>query len=271
MKIYALVGGSAIVGNFIELKKVSILRDDRKILCNINLDINSDENVAIIGPNGSGKSTFIKLITGKIYPSYVGDDTVCRLFGRTRWNVHDLRNVLGIVTSELQYDFCSEITGLEAVLSGFFSSIGISNNHIVTKAMIREANTVIDFLEVSYLKNKILETMSSGEAKRFLIARALVNRPKVLILDEPSNSLDIALSIKLHNTMRKISISGTKIVLVTHLVSDIIPEMDRFVFFKSGRIFADGKRSEILTSNRLSSLFDIGIDLIEKNGFCQIL
>ncbi len=112
--------------NFIELKKVSILRGDRKILDDINLDISSGENVAVIGPNGSGKSTFIKLITGKIYPSYTGNDTVCRLFGHRRWNIHDLRSMLGIVTNELQYDFRNEITGFEAVLSGFFSSVGIS-------------------------------------------------------------------------------------------------------------------------------------------------
>jgi iron complex transport system ATP-binding protein len=258
------------MGNFIELKRVSVLRDNKKILCDVNIDINSNENVAIIGPNGSGKSTFIKLITRKIYPSYIGNDTVCRLFGRIQWNVHDLRNVLGIVTNELQYDFCNEITGFEAVLSGFFSSIGISNNHTVTETMIRKSNTIINFLEIDSLKNRSLETMSSGEARRFLIARALVNKPKVLILDEPSNSLDIASSIKLHNIMRKISISKTKIVLVTHLVSDIIPEMDRFIFFKSGRIFADGKRSEVLNENKLSSLFGIKVKLIKKNGFCQI-
>ncbi|MDR0800755.1 MAG: ATP-binding cassette domain-containing protein [Endomicrobium sp.] len=256
--------------SFIELKKVSVLRDDRKILDDINLNISSNENVAVIGPNGSGKSTFIKLITGKIYPSYTGSGTVCKLFGRRRWNIHDLRSMLGIVTNELQYDFYNEITGFEAVLSGFFSSIGISNNHMVTKEMIRKAGDMIDFLDVSSLKDKKLETMSSGEARRFLIARALVNSPKVLVLDEPSNSLDISSSLKLHNTMRKISDSGTKIILVTHLVSDIIPEMDRFVFFKDGRIFADGKRSEVFTGDKLSSLFDMEVRLDENNGLCWI-
>ncbi|MDR3256369.1 MAG: ATP-binding cassette domain-containing protein [Endomicrobium sp.] len=258
------------MGSFIELKNVSVLRDDRKILDNINLVINSDENVAIIGPNGSGKSTFIKLITGKIYPSYTGDDTVCKLFGRIQWNVHNLRNMLGIVTNELQYNFHNEITGIETVLSGFFASIGLSNTHIVTNAMIKKAENTIDFLEVSSLKDKKLETMSSGEARRFLIARSLVNNPKVLVLDEPSNSLDIASAVKLHNTMRKISGSGTKIVLVTHLVSDIIPEMDRFVFFKKGKIFADGNRKNIFTSDKLSSLFGMKVKINENNSLCEI-
>jgi iron complex transport system ATP-binding protein len=258
------------VDNFIELKKVSILRGDRKILDDINLDISSGENVAVIGPNGSGKSTFIKLITGKIYPSYTGNDTVCRLFGHRRWNIHDLRSMLGIVTNELQYDFHNEITGFEAVMSGFFSSVGISNNHIVTKEMTKKAGNMIDFLDISSIRNKKLETMSSGEARRFLIARALVNSPKVLVLDEPSNSLDILSSLKLHNIMRKISYFGTKIILVTHLVSDIIPEINRFIFLKGGKIFADGKRSEVFTCDKLSSLFDMKVKLAENNGLCQI-
>ncbi|GHT09294.1 molybdenum ABC transporter ATP-binding protein [Endomicrobiia bacterium] len=256
--------------SFIELKKISVLRGDRKILDDINFDISSGENVAVIGPNGSGKSTFVKLITGKIYPSYTGNGTVCKLFGHSRWNIHNLRSMLGIVTNELQHDFYNEITGFEAVLSGFFSSVGISNNHIVTKDMTKKADDMIDFLEVSSLRNKKLETMSSGEARRFLIARALVNNPKVLVLDEPSNSLDISSSLKLHNTMRKISYSGTKIILVTHLVSDIIPEMNRFVFFKGGKIFADGKRSEVFTCDKLSSLFDMKVKLAENNGLCCI-
>ncbi len=256
--------------DFIELKNVSVLRGERKILNVIDLSIGSDENVALIGPNGSGKSTFIKLITGKIYPSYTGDDSVCRLFGRTQWNIADLRSMLGIVTNELQYDFHSDITGREAVLSGFFSSIGLFNNHKVLPEMEKKAAEMIDFLDVSSLAEKKIETMSSGEAKRFLIARALVNSPKVLVLDEPSNSLDIASVVKFHETMRKICASGTKIVLVTHLVSDIIPEINRFVFLKNGSIFADGSRKDVFTAEKLSALFDMKLNLTEKDGLCWI-
>jgi iron complex transport system ATP-binding protein len=256
--------------SFVELKKVSVLRDDKKILDDINLNIDSDENVAIIGPNGSGKSTFVKLVTGEIYPSYTGNGTVCRLFGRMKWNIRDLRSVLGIVTNELEYAFHSDITGLEAVLSGFFSSVGISDNYVITKTMMQKSNDIIELLGVSFLKDRKFETMSSGETKRFLIARALVNNPKVLVLDEPSNSLDITSSIKFHGMMRKITTSGTKIMLVTHLMSDIIPEINRFIFFKKGKIFADGKRSEIFNGATLSSLFDIGVKLNENNGLCEI-
>jgi iron complex transport system ATP-binding protein len=255
--------------NFIELKNVSVLRDGRRILDDVTLNIKIGENVAIIGPNGSGKSTFIKLITRSIYTSYTGYG-VCKLFGRDVWNVSELRSMLGIVTNELQYNFHNEITGFESVLSGFFSSVGIGKNHNVTKAMIEKAEQTIDLMEVSFLKDKKLETMSSGEARRFLIARSLVNNPKVLILDEPSNSLDIYSSLNLHKTIRKIVATGANIILVTHVVSDIIPEIDRVVLFKNGKIFADGKRESIFSGSKLSSLFGINVKISENKGFCSI-
>jgi iron complex transport system ATP-binding protein len=258
--------------NFIDFKKVSVIRDEKKILNDINLSIGIDENTAIIGPNGSGKSTFIKLITGKIYPSYTGDDTICSIFGNTRWNVFDLRSLLGIVTNELQYDFHNNITGSQAVMSGFFASIGLFSNHKISKEMKIKAEEKIDMLEVSHLSNRTLETMSSGEARRFLIARALVNDPKVLVLDEPSNSLDIASVIKFHQLIRKIaSAQKTKIILVTHFISDIIPEISRFVLLKDGKIFADGKREETFTASKLSELFNLNVDLLEKEGISQIV
>jgi iron complex transport system ATP-binding protein len=248
---------------------VSVLRGERKLLSNVNLTIKTGENVAIIGPNGSGKSTFIKLITRSIYPSYTGSGFF-RLFGRDMWNVSELRSFLGIVTNEFQYNFHSTATGIETVLSGFFSSIRIGKNHIVTKEMVEKADKIIDLMEVPYLKDEEFKTMSSGEARRFLIARALVNEPKVLILDEPSNSLDIASLLNLRKIMRKIVATGTSIILVTHLVSDIIPEMDRFVLFKNGKIFADGNRKSIFTSENLSSLFSVDVQISENNGFCAI-
>ena len=256
--------------NFVELKNVSVIRGERKILDNINLTISGNENTAVIGPNGSGKSTFIKLITSQIYPSYDGGNSVCRLFGNERWNVSDLRSSLGIVTNELQYDFHRDITGFEAVLSGFFSSIGLFNNHVVTKAMENKALHMTEFLEIAHLRDRKLETMSSGEVRRFLIARALVNEPKVLVLDEPSNSLDIASAVKFHAAMRNIASAGTKIALVTHLVPDIIPEIDRFIYLKAGKIFADGQRKDIFNGSKLSELFDISVNLTEKNGLCRL-
>ncbi|MDR3049678.1 MAG: ATP-binding cassette domain-containing protein [Elusimicrobiota bacterium] len=257
--------------NFIEFQNTAVIRGDRTILDIENLVIGSNENTAIIGPNGSGKSTLIKLITAKIYPSWTGDNTVCKMFGQNQWNVADLRSQMGIVTNELQYDFHNDITGLETIMSGFFASIGLFTNHKTTKEMRQKAQEISEFLEISHLNDKYIDAMSSGEARRFLIARALVHKPKVLVLDEPSNSLDIASVIKFHATIKKILNAGTRVILVTHFISDIIPEISRFVLLKDGKIFADGSRKEVFTSANLSSLFNMKVELIEKDGLAQIV
>jgi iron complex transport system ATP-binding protein len=178
---------------------------------------------------------------------------------------------MGIVTSELQYDFHNEITGMDTDLSGFFASLGLFSNQKVSQEMRNKAGRTIELLEVSHLANRRLDTMSSGEARRFLIARALVNEPKVLVLDEPTNSLDIASVIKFHQTLRKISLGKTKIILVTHFISDIIPEIERFVLLKDGKIFADGNRQDVFTGEKLSGLFGMDLELKDKDGVSQII
>ncbi len=109
--------------------------------------------------------------------------------------------------------------------------------------------------------------MSSGEAKRTLIARALVHEPQTLLFDEPSNTLDIAAQIQLRETMRQLAQAGLGILLVTHHVSEVIPEIERVVLLREGRILADGPKEEILTAARLTDLFGVPVQLVRRDGY----
>ncbi|HVV46159.1 MAG TPA: ATP-binding cassette domain-containing protein, partial [Bryobacteraceae bacterium] len=182
----------------------------------------------------------------------------------------DLRSLLGIVSNDLMAQCTREITGFEIVLSGFFSSIGIWPNHHVTAAQRRKTREVLEFLDSAHLAEKPVEEMSSGEARRMLIGRALVHGPRALLLDEPSTSLDLFAQHELRESVRKLAQQGLAIILVTHHLSDIIPEIDRVIMMRNGQIAGDGSKREMLTAARLRDLFGVDVELAERDGYYHL-
>jgi iron complex transport system ATP-binding protein len=250
----------------LELRNITVLKGLKKILDSISLEIREGEHLAVLGPNGAGKSSLIKLITREYYPLLGGPASLLRIWGQERWDVFALRRSLGIVSYDLQHACDKDITGMEVVLSGFFNSIGLFKERI-TARMKRKAQKVVDFLEVAHLKGRKMDEMSSGEARRFLIGRALVHDPRALLLDEPTNSLDLHARHKLTDLLRKIARSGISIILVTHDLSDIIPEMGRVVLMRDGKLFKDGPTASVLTDKNMSCLFGMPLEVKAKDGY----
>jgi iron complex transport system ATP-binding protein len=253
----------------IELRNITVMRGENTALHNLSLTIGAGEHVAILGPNGCGKSTLIKTITRECYPLARPDSSI-RILGRTRWNIFDLRALLGIVSNDLMAQCTREITGFDVVLSGFFSSIGIWPNHEVTAEMRAKAAGVLEMLEAPRLALKPVNEMSSGEARRVLIGRALVHSPKALLLDEPSTSLDLFAQHELRETIRRLARSGLGIVLVTHHLSDVIPEIERVILMRGGRIAGDGPKRELLTAGVLKDLFGVDVELAQRDGYYHL-
>jgi len=254
----------------IELEHISVMRGETIALDDVSLRIGAGEHVAILGPNGCGKSTLIKVITRECYPlSRAGKDDASRvsILGREQWNVFELRSLLGIVSSDLMTQCTREFTGRDIALSGFFSSVGIWPHQEVTAEMRVKADQALKMLEVSHLADRTTEEMSSGEARRVLLARALVHEPLALVLDEPSTALDLFAQHELREILRKLARAGIGIVMVTHHLSDLIPEIDRVVLMRGGRIDADGPKREILVPERLQPLFGLPLELSERDGY----
>ena len=247
----------------LEFAGVTVMAGEAKVLDSLSVTIGEGEHVAILGPNGSGKSTFIRTITREHYP-LLQEGTVFRICGNDVWRVTELRSLLGIVSHDLQYTFTRGITGREVILSGFFSSIGLFN-HEVTPAMERKTDEILQFLEIDHLGERHMTAMSTGEARRFLIGRALVHDPKALILDEPTTSLDLHALHTFRSTLRKIAASGTGIIMVTHNLHDIIPEISRVILMKNGRFCRDGPKEEVLTGELIGGLFGVPLR-IRKEG-----
>ena len=255
----------------LELKNVTVVRCGKKILDSVSLSIEQGEHVAIIGPNGSGKSSLIKTITKEYYPLAASDELVLKIMGKDVWHVFELRKLLGIVSGDLQQTCCRQIKVLDIVLSGFFSSIGIYYNHDVTPEMEARATGILEFLEISHLENRLMCELSTGEARRVLLGRALVHDPHALFLDEPANSLDLRALHSFRESIRKIAYSGKSVILVTHNLQDIIPEISRVILIREGKIFRDGKKEDILTDDNLSELFALRVKVLEKGGYYQTL
>ena len=271
----------------LHLSHVNVARGASTVLHDINLTLHPGEHLAILGPNGCGKSTLLKTLTCELYP-LVQPDTVVSLFGRTRWDLTQLKKRLGVVSPELPGKQTLTTTGFDAILTGFFSSSTLWPNLTVTPAMRERAEQVLVEVDAENLRDKPVGHMSAGQQRRIMIGRALVgtrdaatgahsSAPSsadagtcdVLLLDEPTNALDIAAQRELQKLLRKLAGQGTSILMITHQIADIIPEMERVLMMRQGRIFADGRKAELLTAPRLSQLFSTEVQVTEWNGFYQ--
>ena len=254
----------------LDLQNVKMLRGGKPVLDGLTFRIDAGEHAAILGPNGSGKSSLLKLLTRELYP--VTRDTTYRMkvLGRASWELFELRRRLGIVSMDLQQDFARECSGWEAVVSGFFSSVGLWSNHRVTPAMERKAWRVLELLDVAPLASRLMTEMSSGEARRMLLGRALIHDPDALVLDEPTTSLDLRLVREFRETMRKLARSGTSIILVTHAIEEVIPEIRRVILLREGRVFKDGPKRDVLTAANLSELYGMKVRLEEEGGYYHV-
>src|SRR5207253_11314763 len=208
-------------------------------------------------------------ITRECYP-LLREGSSVKILGRDTWNVFELRTLLGIVSSDLMVAATRDVSGMDLVLSGFFSGIGIWPHHHVTREMRIKAERALGQMEIPHLAERYTDEMSSGEARRVLLARALVHDPRALILDEPSVALDLGAQHELRMILRKLAQSGIGIVMVTHHLSDLIPEIERVLLMKRGHILADGSTKEILVEDKLSELFGHRLELSERDGYYNL-
>ena len=251
--------------SLLDFRNLCVMRGQKIALDDFSLRIGADEHVAILGPNGCGKSTLIKTITRECYP-VASDDSSMSILGQDTWDVFKLRSALGIVSNDWMLSCTGDANGRDVVLSGFFSSTAIYPNHLVQPEQTHLADAALAELKISHLADCPVCEMSSGEARRVLIARALVHKPRALLFDEPCNSLDLAAQQSLRHTMSTLARSGTAIILVTHELVDIVPEIQRVVLMSKGRVVADGAKEEILQVERLQSLFGVTVEMARRDG-----
>jgi iron complex transport system ATP-binding protein len=253
----------------LDFRNLRVMRGEKVVLDDFTLRIQPSEHVAILGPNGCGKSTLVKTIAREIYP-VVREASSMTILGRDRWNVFELRSLLGIVSNDLMVACTTDVKARDVVISGFFSSTRIFPHHTIDPKHKQLADEALDQMQVTHLADRRMFELSSGEAKRVLIARALVHKPSALLFDEPSNSLDLYAQHYLRESMRMLARSGIGIVLVTHDLADLVPEIERVVLMSKGKIAADGPKDAVLHSDALSKLFGMKVELAQRDGYYHL-
>lgn len=250
----------------IELKNVYANYDNKLVLKDINLTIKEHEHWVILGSNGSGKSTLIKLLLNDLYPN-PKFPFVKQIFGQERWETFELKKNLGIITNDLHTYFQMHggfLTAYEVVLSGYYASIGVFTHQDFSDEQHLRALEVLEFLEISHIKDKKVSAMSTGQLRRSIIGRALIHKPKAFVLDEPTVGLDIKAQHSFLQLIAKLS-KQASIILVTHHIEEIFPEVTHLALIHNNTIFKQGTKKEILTSKNLSEIFEIDLKIESEN------
>jgi len=256
------------MANIIEIRNATIYRGLTPVFAGLTLAIARGENTAILGPNGAGKSTLLKLLSCELYP-VAQDGSAVRLFGHERWNVWDLRSRLGIVSDDLQKDYVGHARGRNVILSGLHSSMDVWDFQQYTPQDGERAERIMEQLGVAELRDRPFAAMSTGQQRRFLLGRALINDPEALLLDEPTSGLDLKACFQYLDILRGLMRAGKTVILATQLIHEIPPETGRVVLLKDGKVVADGRKETVLSSETLSRLYDVPVKLVQVNGFYQ--
>lgn len=251
--------------NLIEFRDVTARRGPQIVFEELNLTIAQGRSTAVLGPNGAGKSTLLKLLTRELYPS----SGQVEILGKDRWDVWELRKQLGIVSADLQQQYQPQATGWAVVLSGFYASNDVQMHQQFSDEMTAAAIAVVRQLGLADLVERPFAKMSTGQQRRFLLARALVHQPAALVLDEPTTGLDLTGQFECFGALRRLMQQGRTVVLVTHHVNEILPEIQDVILLKAGKVLRAGCKESVLTNENLTELFGCPVHLLRHQDSYQ--
>ena len=249
-----------------KFKNLNVKIDQKKILSNINLNLNIGENTLILGPNGSGKTTLLKLINRSIYP-LAEKDSSFKLFNKENINIWDLRKEIGFLFKDMEDRVNKGVKLSDLIFSGFTGTFNSRYNKFLPKNNIDKFERLIIELDLINIINNEFNLLSDGQKRRAMIARALVYEPKLLVLDEPFCNLDLKSNFILNKTLKNLIKKSINLIYSTHSLETILPETNRVILIKDGKIINDGKPDELIKSNVLSNLFNIEINVVKEGDY----
>jgi iron complex transport system ATP-binding protein len=248
----------------ISLLGVGVSRSDRWILRDVDWSILPGTCSAILGPNGSGKSTLARVIAGQLFPTAGKVTVLGRTFGEA--DLHELHKDLRLVQSASAVPLDPDLTALEVVLTGYFGTLGLYDP--VDVDMTAAAEQTLDRVGLRAVAHHRYETLSSGERMRCLIARALVVRPRLILLDEPTAGLDLLAREQVLATLQALFQEPTPptVILITHYLEELPPMTGEVLLMDQGRPAARGAPAQVLKSEILSPVYRCPMEITNQNG-----
>ncbi len=255
---------------YLSLARVEAWLGPRRVFNDLSLELRRGEHTVVLGPNGAGKSALVRLISRQLYP-VVRPGSELRLFGSSCVNLWELRRRIGFVSSSIQTSYRPGVCGADVVLSGFFGSVGLGRSQPVQAPQRQRVRELMEQLALTDLADQPYGQLSDGQQRRLLLARALVHGPEVLVLDEPTNGLDLRARHQLLALLRQLCRSGTTLLLVTHQLDAVIPEIQRVVLLQEGTVVGDGATAAVLQDAPLSALYGTPLRVVQRDGWHQAL
>lgn len=244
-----------------EAKNITCFKNGYKVVKDLNIKLEYGQNVMIIGPNGSGKSSIIELINRNIYP-IEGDNVVLKIFNKDLINIWELRKKINTVNSEIKNRFDPNIKVIDLIISGLYGKYCEVRNK--TDQDISIAQNLIKKMSIYKLNNKNFLHLSEGEKQIVLIARGLIKKPKILILDEPTNNLDLKSKFYVIDQINELSKLGTNLLCISHDISMITKIYNRVIMLKDRSIIADGNQRSVMNNLNINKLFEINVKLLKS-------
>lgn len=246
---------------FLRLTDAVVKRAGREILSVDEFALGVGESVAILGPNGAGKSTLVKLLTREVLPLH-RDAPPVTFRGNPRASLSEVRECIGVISSSMQDQISVHLPAVEVVVGGLYGVLGIPRHISATESDFARAKEAMARVGIADLAERDVMSLSTGQARRVLIARALVRKPMAVVLDEPCAGLDPSGMYYMRRTMSSLAEEGCSLVLVTHCPEDIVPEIKRVVLVKEGHVFADGSKEALLVDEVMTDLFDVPLHVL---------
>lgn len=255
---------------YVDMHAVEAWLGPRRVFRNLSLSLFKGEHTVVLGPNGSGKSSLIRLLNRELYP-VVRKGSWLRLFGEDTINLWKLRSRMGVLTQDQPIAYRGDVRAADVVLSGFFGSVGLGRSQQPEPRHRSRVGELMAQMGLADLANHPIHQLSEGQRRRVLLARALVHDPEVLVLDEPTNGLDIRARHQLLDQLGVLACRGTTLLLVSHRIEEILPQISRALLLKDGAVVGDGKTDDLLRDRAMSALFETPLKVVNHQGYRQVL